>query len=381
LLFGTAHYPEYHFLVTCSDDLGHYGLEHHACSINGVRERDLIEDKYRRGWIANLLPHEYAHSWCGKFRRPAGMCTADFHTPQDTKMLWVYEGLTTYLGDLLMVRSGLVSPADYRETLAWHLGDQMHRAGRRWRSLEDTAVANYLLRAPSANWGDLRRDQDFYMEGLLLWLEVDVILRDRSQGRLSLDDFCKRFMGNVPGQEKVVPYEFPEIVQILKELVDFDWEQFFTRRVSSPLESLPLDVVGRCGYRIQYAKKPSGYLEYLQQGSVRQGFISSRDSLGLSFSLDGRISAVVPGMVGDRAGLAPGMQVIGVNTRKFSRERLEEALTDSAAIQKIELLLLDGDRFRTVVLDYADGPRYLELARDEQKPDVLEKILSPTRTK
>jgi predicted metalloprotease with PDZ domain len=341
----------------------------------------LIEDKQRRGWIANLLPHEYAHSWCGKFRRPAGMCTVDFHSPQETKMLWVYEGLTTYLGDLLMVRSGLVSPADYREMLAWNLGDQMHRAGRRWRSLEDTAIANYLLRAPSANWGDLRRDQDFYMEGLLLWLEVDLILRERSQGRFSLDDFCKRFMGDVPSQEKVVPYEFPEIVKILKELADFEWEPFFARRVSSPLEALPLDVIDRCGYRVQYAKKPSGYLEYLQQGSVRQGFISSRDSLGLTFGLDGRISAVVPGMIGDQAGLAPGVQVIGINGRKFTRERFEEALAESVTGRKMEFLLLDGDRFRTVVLEYSAGPRYLDLARDEQRPDVLEKILSPARKK
>src|SRR5262249_11577641 len=160
----------------CSDDLGYHGLEHHACSLNGVKERDLIEDKNRKGWIANLLPHEYAHSWCGKFRRPAAMYTTDFHTPQRTKLLWVYEGLTMYLGDALMIRSGLVSAKEYREMLAWTIGDQLQREGRRWRSLEDTAVANYVLRAPSLNWSDLRRGQDYYLEGLLLWLEADVIL-------------------------------------------------------------------------------------------------------------------------------------------------------------------------------------------------------------
>lgn len=375
LLFGEAQYPEYHFLVTCSDDLGYYGLEHHACSINGIRERDLVEDKNRKGWIANLLPHEYAHSWCGKFRRPAGMCTTDFHTPQETKLLWVYEGLTTYLGDLLMVRSGLVSSKEYREMLAWTIGDQMHREGRRWRSLEDTAVANYLLRAPSANWSDLRRDQDFYMEGLLLWLEADVILRDLSQGQQSLDDFCRKFMGAVPAKEKVVPFELPEIVKILEELADYDWEQFFTRRVSAPLETLPLDVVSRCGYRLQYASKPSAYLEYLEQGAVRQGFISARDSLGLTFSTEGRIGNVVPHMIGDKAGLATGMQVVGVNGKKFSRERVSDALADSVSLRKIEFLLLDADQYRTVVLDYADGPRYLELVRDEKTADVLAEIL------
>ncbi len=293
-LFGTAHYPEYHFLVACSDDFGYFGLEHHACSINGVRERDLIEDKNRKGWVANLLPHEYAHSWCGKFRRPAGMCTPDFHTPQKTKLLWVYEGLTTYLGDLLMVRSGLVSSTEYKQMLAWNIGDQMRREGRRWRSLEDTAVASHLLRLRSPNWNDLRREQDYYMEGLLLWLEVDAIIRDGSKGRYTLDDFCKKFMGPVAAKEKVVPYEFPEIVRILKELADYDWEQFLSRRVSAPLETLPLDLVGRCGYRLQYAAKPSAYLDYLQQHEP--GFISARDSLGLTFSSEGKISSVVPGM-------------------------------------------------------------------------------------
>jgi predicted metalloprotease with PDZ domain len=374
-LFGTAHYPEYHFLVTCSDDFGYFGLEHHACSINGVRERDLIEDKNRKGWVANLLPHEYAHSWCGKFRRPAGMCTPDFHTPQKTKLLWVYEGLTTYLGDLLMVRSGLVSSTDYKQMLAWNIGDQMRREGRRWRSLEDTAVASHLLRLRSPNWNDLRREQDYYMEGLLLWLEVDAIIRDVSKGRYTLDDFCKKFMGAVAAKEKVVPYEFPEIVRTLKELADYDWEQFLSRRVSAPLETLPLDLVGRCGYRLQYAGKPSAYLEYLQQHEP--GFISARDSLGLTFSSEGKISSVVPGMAGDKGRLAPDMRVIGVNGKKFSRERLADALADSVALRKIEFLLLEGDSFRTVVLDYADGPRYLELVRDEKKPDVLEEILKP----
>jgi predicted metalloprotease with PDZ domain len=380
-LFGAAHYPEYHFLVVCSDELGYFGLEHHSSCLNGVRERDLIEDKHRKGWIANLLPHEYAHSWCGKFRRPAAMCTTDFHTPQKMKLLWVYEGLTMYLGDLLMIRSGLISPAEYRDMLAWTIGDQMRREGRRWRSLEDTAVASYLLRGPSANWNDLRREQDYYPEGLLLWLEIDVMIRELSRGRYSLDDFCKKFMGPISATEKVVPYDFPEIVKILKELADYDWEQFLSRRVSASLENLPLDVVGRSGYRLQYANKPSAYLEYLQESSRRPGFISARDSLGLTFSVDGRITNVIPGMAGDKAKLAPGMQVIAVNSKKFSRERLADALADSVALRKIEFLLLEGDQFRTIIVDYADGPRYLELTRDEKKPDILAEILKPVSGK
>jgi predicted metalloprotease with PDZ domain len=372
-LFGASHYPEFHFLVTCSDDLGYHGLEHLACSINGVRERDLIEDARRKGWVANLIPHEYVHSWCGKFRRPAGMCTADYQTPLKTRLLWVYEGLTEYLGEVLMVRSGLIDAKEYRDSLTATIGSLAHQEGRRWRPLDDTAAASYLLRGHSANWNELRRGQDYYFEGALIWLEADAIIRERSEGKKSLDDFCRKFLGANRTDVSVVPYELPEIVKDLRELADFDWESFLEKRVSKPQDSLPLEVVGRCGYRLKYANEPPGGAPI----SRRRGGVSARDSLGLSFSAEGRIEDVVPGMVGDRAGLASGMTVIGVNSKKFSQQRLHDALAESVALRKIELLLLEGEEFRTVVLDYADGPRYLVMVRDESKPDLLAEILKP----
>jgi predicted metalloprotease with PDZ domain len=375
-LFGACHYPEFHFLVTCSDDLGYHGLEHLTCSINGVRERDLMDDARRKGWIANLIPHEYVHSWCGKFRRPAGMCTPDFQSPLKTRLLWVYEGLTEYLGEVLMVRSGLVDPKEYRDSLTATIGSLAHQEGRRWRPLEDTAAASHLLRGHSPNWNELRRGQDYYFEGALIWLEADTIIRERSEGKKSLDDFCRKFLGANRTDVSVVSYELPEIVSDLRELADFDWESFFTRRVSQPQESLPLDVVSRCGYRLQYATEPHGGSPISRQ----RGGILARDSIGLSFSPDGRIIDVVPGMVGDRAGLASGMTVIGINSKKFSAQRLHDALADSVALRKIELLLLEGEEFRTVVLGYADGPRYLVLVRDESKPDLLAEILKPKTT-
>jgi predicted metalloprotease with PDZ domain len=371
-LFGASHYPSFHFLVTCSDDLGYLGLEHLACSINGVRERDLLEPGRRKGWVANLLPHEYVHSWCGRFRRPAGMCTPDFHTPQKTRLLWVYEGLTEYLGEVLMVRSGLVDPKEYREMLAASISTLSHREGRRWRSLEDTAVASHLLRGGSPNWNDLRREQDYYFEGALIWLEADAIIRDRSHGKLSLDDFCRKFLGANSSNARVVPYELPEIVSILRGLADFDWEPFFAQRVGQVQDALPLDVVGRCGYRLGYATQPAAYPAIVERSAV-----TARDSLGLTFRADGTIFDVVPGMIGDRTGLAPGMKVIGVNNKTFSRQRLLDALADSVALRKVEFLLVEGGSFRTVVLDYADGPRYLELVRDSSKPDILAEILKP----
>ena len=199
-----------------------------------------------------------------------------------------------------MVRSGLVDLKEYREMLALTISTLAHREGRRWRPLEDTAVASHLLRRGNPNWSDLRREQDYYFEGLLIWLEADAIIRERSQGKHSLDDFCRKFLGKNPSTAKVVPYELPEIVKDLRELADFDWEPFLTQRVTQPQEALPLDVVGRCGYRLQYANQPSAYLIQHERGSI-----TARDSLGLIFDGEGSIVTVIPGMIGDRAGLAP----------------------------------------------------------------------------
>jgi predicted metalloprotease with PDZ domain len=378
-LFGACHYSEFHFLITCSDDLGHLGLEHLSSSINGVRERDLIDAPNRKGWIANLIPHEYVHSWCGKYRRPAGQCTTDFQTPQRTALLWVYEGLTEYLGELLMVRSGLVNPNEYRETLTSRISGLMLRTGRKWRSLEDTAVASSLLRAGSPNWIELRRDQDYYYEGALLWMEVDAIIRQRTDGARTLDDFCRRFLGKNSAPGDVVPYDMAEVVGHLKATADHDWGAFLTQRVSRPLDALPLDLLGRIGYRLQYGPKPHAHEPDRDRG--RGGGISARHSLGLTFSGDGRIADVVPGMAGDRARLAPGMKVMGINGRLFSQQRLQDALADSVARRKIDLLLVEGDRFRTIELDYAEGPKYLELVRDASKPDLLAEILKPIADK
>jgi predicted metalloprotease with PDZ domain len=374
-LFGTCHYPSFHFLVTCSDDLGYLGLEHLACSINGVRERDLVTRGNLRGWVGNLLPHEYVHSWCGKFLRPAGMCTPDYQTPQKTRLLWVYEGLTEYLGELLMVRSGMIDAAEYRRMLTATIGSLIHREGRRWRSLEDTAVASHLLRGGSPYWADLRRGQDYYFEGALIWLEADAIIREKTGGKKSLDDFCRKFLGMEPTQARVAPYEFADVVEALREVCDFDWGRFLRDRTEKPLDSLPLDFVGRCGYRVGYtAKAPSASSRISRAGG---GGISARDSIGLAFDGEGKVSEVVPGMVGDRSGVGPGMKVIGVNGKAFSPQRVLDALVDSNRLRKITLLVVDGEEFRTIELGYGDGPRYLELVREPSKPDLLAQILKP----
>lgn len=372
-LFGAIHYNEYHFLVVCSDNFGRFGVEHLESSMNGVAERSLVDEKLRKGWVAMLLPHEYAHSWCGKYRRPAEMITPDYHTPMKTKLLWVYEGMTTYFGEVLMVRSGLVTPDEYRVSLTRTISNMSHTVGRQWRPLEDTAVASHLSRNPGRSWNLLRRTQDYYPEGMLIWYECDAIIREKTDGAKSLDDFCRRFFAKVPGKDVVAGHDYQDVIRDLKATADYDWDALLQRRVAVPQETLPMDVVERFGYRLNYTDKLPA-LPPPPPNSGPEPDSNAMDSLGITV-VSGQVATVVPGMPADKAGVAPGMKIIGVNGKKYSTNRLKDALADSIARKTVELLLEEGDEFRTIAIPYADGLRYLEMVRVNGKPDVLGDIV------
>ena len=377
-LFGGAHFSEYHFLVVCSDALPNNGLEHLASSFNSVGERELIDDKKRKAWPAYLLPHEFVHSWCGKFRRPATMVTTNFHTPERTKLLWIYEGLTQYLGEVLTVRSGLLTPEEHVMRFATTIDYLRGQAGRRWRSVEDTAITSWTLRAKSANWAPLRRSQDYYDEGLVTWLAADAIIREQSGGKRSLDDFCKKFFAVKPDERPVMPYELAEVTGILKGLADYDWDTFFRDRISTPQETLDLKFLETLGYRLQFSPKPS---EFVLEREKDRKSVNATGSLGLATSEDGKVVGIVPGSIADKAGIAPAMTISGVNDRKFTGQRLKDAIADSTMRQKVDLLVLDGDVFKTIALSYAEGPKYLELTRIADRADVLGNIGKPTAKK
>jgi len=377
ILFGGAPHPQYDFLVTCSDEAPYTGLEHLNSSLNGVGERDLLSDDKLRGWVGYLLPHEYVHSWCGKFRRPAGMATPDFHTPKDTALLWVYEGLTQYLGEVLAVRSGLWEFDHYKQVLANKISRLKNNVGRNWRPLVDTAVDSYHLRGGSESWSRLRRGQDYYNEGALIWMEADAIIQERTREEKSLDDFCRVCFAAPADAPPIKPFDDDEILATLNDIVAYDWPEFFDVRVHEPQASMPLEVVETLGYRLRYANEPSDLIEDREKD---YNYVDAYDSLGVSFGSDGNIGgAIVPGMAGDAAGLAPGMKVVGVNGRKFSPERIEDAIADSVTRGAIELLVLQGDVFETIAVDYDEGPKYLELVRNEDQPDRLKAIFSEKR--
>jgi len=373
-LFGAQHYRKYDFLLTLSDQVAHFGLEHHESSDNRTPERMLMDEALRKGW-AGLLPHEMVHSWNGKYRRPADMATPDYHQPMKIELLWVYEGLTTYLGEVLTARCGLWSVTNYLEHLALVAAQLDHQRGRDWRPLADTTVAAHLLYYARPQGTAWRRSVDFYPEGELIWLEADVTLRERTQGRRSLDDFCQRFFGGESGPPCVVPYTLDDVLKTLNEIAPFDWRGFFQQRIYSVNPRAPLGGIERGGWRLAYRDTPSEMLKAFETVKKVTDFSFS---LGLSLAEDGGILDIIPGLPADRAGVGPGMKLLAVNQRRWKPELLRTAIKDAeGGATPIELLVENGDVFQTCRLDYHGGERYPCLERDAGKPDLLAEIIKP----
>jgi predicted metalloprotease with PDZ domain len=371
-LFGARHYNSYRFLLTLSDYGGSEGLEHHESSEDGVGEKAL-SDPNQLIELGDLLGHEYAHSWNGKYRRPAGLATPDFEQPMKGELLWVYEGLTEYLGKVLSARSGLWTPENFREAVSTVAAEMDNQTGRQWRPLVDTAVSVQLTYPSPRAWMNYRRRVDYYFEGLLLWMDADVLIRSRSQGKLSLDDFCHKFHGGENTPPAVKPYTFDEVVATLNEVVPYDWRGFLTERVNMLAPRAPLGGITNGGWKLVYTETPNGEIRAEEQSGK---YVDLSYSLGLIVKEDGSVLDVNPEMAAAKAGIAPGMKLLAVNGRSWSVEILHEAIaTAKNGTTPLELLAENGSFQRTCKVDYHGGERYPHLERDQTKPDLLSELI------
>jgi predicted metalloprotease with PDZ domain len=371
-LFGTYHYRDYHFLYTLSDHVAHFGLEHHESDDSRVGERGLIDESERK-LDAALLPHEYVHSWNGKYRRPEDLATPDYQQAMKTDLLWTYEGLTEYLGNVLAARSGLWTPDQCREFLALSAATLDHLPGRTWRNLQDTADAAPQLYFAPRSWYSWRRGVDFYEEDDFNWLWVDVIIRQQTKDKKSIDDFCKLFHGGQGGVPALKAYTFDDIVNALNQIAPYDWRGFWTERLTNHGPGAPLGGVEGSGWKLVYDETPSDF-ERSEERSENQ--IDEAFSVGLVLKDDGEVSDTVEGMPAAKAGLGPGMKIVAVNGRKFSADVLHDAIkTAKGGSDPIELLVENMEYFKIFKLDYHDGEKYPHLVRDESKPDLLGEII------
>jgi predicted metalloprotease with PDZ domain len=372
-LFGARHYLDYHFLLTLSDDAGHHGVEHHQSSDNSVEERTLLDPELHM-LEADLLPHEFTHSWNGKYRRPAGLATGNYQDPMKGDLLWVYEGLTEYLGRVLTARSGLWSPEQYREALAATAAMLDHRAGRTWRPLEDTARSVQILRMAGSEWQSWRRGLDYYPEGELIWLEVDTRIRQQTNGQKSLDDFCRLFHGGESGPPKVVPYTFDDVVAALNQVAPYDWARLLKERVNATVAGAPLGGIERGGWRLVYTDQPNTFIHSAEE---IEKYEDVAYSLGFVVKKDGEFADVIYGSPAYLAGIGPGMKLIAINGRAWDKDVLQDALRASRdGKQPLDLLVENAKFFKTYSIPYHDGIRNPHLQRTSEF-DVLGEIIKP----
>lgn len=380
-LFHSHHYDSYHLLLTLSDHVPVGGLEHHQSSDDRARSGSkMFADDDHFMLDASLLPHEYTHSWSGKFMRPAGLWQPDFEQPERPGMLWIYEGLTVYLGDVLTARAGLWSDDAWRQVLAYRAAEMSFRPGRAWRPLVDTAVAvDYS--APAA-WGNWRRQNDFYREGELLWLAVDMKIRELSHDKHSIDDFARTFFGVDDGSVVTHTYTFDDVVATLAKVQPYDWAGFLHRWIDGVGDDVPLlSGIDASGWQLAYTDKASGYqtaLEKVGQGELEIKGINAMFSVGLFLKNDGEVVDVLWNGPAFKAGLAPGMKLVAVDDREFSSSVLQDAIARAQHDHKPLQLRVENDGVNKVhAVHYDQGPKYPNLVRAPGKPDALQDILAP----
>jgi predicted metalloprotease with PDZ domain len=373
-LFNARHYRDYHFLLTLSDHTAHFGLEHHESSDDRVAERTMIDEDER--WLAgSLLPHEMTHSWNGKYRRPKGLATPDYQKPMEGDLLWVYEGMTDYWGDILAARTGLWDKQQFLDETADLAAALDHTPGRSWRPLQDTADAAQLLYNAPPEFESWRRSVDYYTEGFLIWLEADTVIRQQTQGQKSLNDFCRIFHGGGNTLPKVIPYTFDDVVTTLNQVAPYDWKKFLRDRLDTYGPGAPLGGIINGGWKLVYSEDPSEFTKAMEK---TRNDVDARFSIGLSLDDKGGIHDVIMDSVAWKAGIAPGTILVAVNGRKYNPDILRDAIRDAKGNgPNLELLVMNGDYFKVHTLNYHDGEKYAHLVRDESKPDVLSEIVKP----
>ena len=378
-LYGSHHYNVYHLLLTLSDVAGGEGLEHGQSSNNGVGEKGFADDAHQLR-EADLMPHEFTHSWNGKYRRPQGLYQPDFATPQQGAMLWVYEGMTQYLGYVLAARSGLETDAQCGDMIALTAASLDYTPGRDWRPTSDTAVSASILRDQSQAWGNWRRGQDYYQEGLLLWLDADTLIRKMTENKKSLDDFERIFLGKGGNTGPlIVPYKFEELVEDLNSVAPYDWATFLHDRIDKINAHADLAGIERGGYRLVFKDRPSASERTLSTATGPRS--RGQDfwfSIGLRVNNEGTIGDVRWNSPADKAGLAPGEKIIAADGRVFSGDALKAAIQAAKGNTEPIQLIAQADSFVQIAqIDYHDGERYPALERVDGVPAYLDDIMKP----
>lgn len=387
-LYASRHYAHYDFLFSVSDKVGGNGLEHHQSSEDGE------PSNYFTDWAAgvpdrDLLAHEYTHSWDGKFRRPADLWTPNFNVPMRDSLLWVYEGMTQYLGFVLTARSGMRTATQTRDLIAVIAADYDISPGRKWRPLEDTTNQPIISQRSPVSWPSWQREEEYYMEGLLIWLDADTKIRELSGGKKSLDDFAKIFYGIDNGSYVTRTYTFEDLVAALNQTQAFDWATFLHQRVDDVAPETPKQGIERGGYRLAYSDTPPEWLKASEEAAAAaeadsedadKAMTNFSTSLGLSIGSDGSIGNVWWDSPAFKAGITPDMRVMAQNGTVYTSTAMRAAIVEAESSKApIHVMVKRGNEFKNIDIDFHGGLRYPKLERVEGTPARLDDILAPAK--
>ena len=383
-IFGGSRYDHYEMELSLGNEIDYYTVEHFQASDNRMLDRGLTDARILLT-SASLVPHEYVHSWNGKWRPPVDLDNASYMTPVNGSLLWVYEGLTDYLGNILAARAGFWTEDQFRQSLAIDAAQMATHPGRTWRSLQDTTTGAQLLYNAPLAWSAARRATDFYPESGLIWLDADTLVREQSKGQKSLDDFCRTFFAPRDGK-RPAPYTFDDVVAGMNAVAPYDWRTFFRERLDSTSPQPPFAGLERSGWKLSYTGEKTELIKDLQDTRKidllwplweKSAFTDQRYSIGILVSDDGTVLDSSPGMAAFNAEIVPGMRIAQVNGGKFSIAALEDVIKASKTGQTIELTMVNGTFQSKAKLDYHEGARYPMLERIRSRPDTLSQILAP----
>jgi len=372
--YGARHWKNYHFLLALTDAIDFNGIEHHESSDDRAPEAYLI-DPDLLDLDGDLLPHEFTHSWNGKYRRPYDLQVDNYQDPEQTDLLWVYEGLTQYLGDVLAERSGLRAPDQFPQVLAASYADLDATTGRLTRPLADTADAAQLLYTSTPQFRHDRRSVDYYAESELMWLEADAIIRRVSGGTRSIDGFVRAFYGPPASGPKVVTYTRADVIAALNRVAPYDWAGFFGTRIDSIADHPPAAGFAADGWRFAYTAEPTSYMRETEKYNKQ---VVALYSIGATVSEAGDIVDVRAGSPADKAGLAPFQKVLAVGGRRFSADALHDVIRATASGTTTIPFVVDAfGAVSTLDVVYGGGEKYPRLVPIAGAPDVLGSIVKP----
>ncbi|MDQ3145221.1 MAG: peptidase M61 [Pseudomonadota bacterium] len=371
-LFGARHYDHYTFLNAVTDKLGGIGLEHHR-STEITSDPGYYIDYENHLLDRNVFPHELVHSWNGKYRRPAGQIVADFRTPLRNELLWVYEGQTQFWGTVIEARSGMSSKDDVLQKIANAAASLDNTRGRQWRPLVDTTNDPIIQNRSPEPWGSFQRSEDYYNEGMLIWIEADAIIRDGTGGGRGMDDFARAFFGMNDGDWGVLPYTRDDVIHTLNQVHPYDWTGFLRTRVDQTSERAPLGGFARSGYELRYTDEPTGAFKTIIKSSEGSNYYYS---LGFNVNKDKKLSSVQWGSPAFDAALRLGDEIVAVGDKAYSGDALDAALTATkGGSQPVRLTIKRGEAIRIVDLRYNGGLRYPRLVKTGHGEGALDRLL------